>query len=264
MKKRLCYYIVTFLLLLPAIIHAQVEIDWNFTEWRAYSGGEINDNAGTWINDWDEDINYTEPLVSSQVSVVHPWEYQWATSQAEINTDYGYGYISASANNYLSDPDSYALAFAGVDFYGTFTAQYPLLVFNYDVSYDIYAEGRDDTAGAYNDVGLDIWVGINDFAECLYCPEMPLVYGEVGVTGVETDSSSDSFSGTLTVGVPVGEEIEVWIDGWEYADVYGDATAGASSLTASVGIVAAPEPVSSVLFVIGGAVLGFRRFRKNN
>jgi len=247
---------------LPAIIHAQVEIDWNFTEWGAYSDGEIDDNAGTWIYDWDEDINNTEPSVFSQVNVVHPQEYQRATSQAEINADYGY--ISARANNSLSDPNSYALASAEVYFYGTFTAQYPLLVFNYDVSYDIYAEGRDSTAEAYNDVGLNIFVGISEGVECLYCPEMPLVYDEVRVTGVGTDSSSDSFSGTVTVSVPVGEEIEVWIGGWESADVYGDATAGASSLTASVEIVAAPEPVSSVLFVIGGAVLGFRRFRKNN
>lgn len=37
---------------------------------------------------------------------------------------------------------------------------------------------------------------------------------------------------------------------------------GASTAGSAGGIIAAPEPVSSVLFIIGGAVIGFNRFRK--
>lgn len=37
---------------------------------------------------------------------------------------------------------------------------------------------------------------------------------------------------------------------------------GASTAGTAGGIIAAPEPVSSVLFIIGGAVIGFNRFRK--
>ena len=77
-----------------------------------------------------------------------------------------------------------------------------------------------------------------------------------GISSWSIASDQKSMSVTLNSTWDAGQT------GW--VRVYTDNTASPSgNFTVSVAPVLVPEPISSTLFIIGGATLGFRRFRKS-
>ncbi len=86
--------------------------------------------------------------------------------------------------------------------------------------------------------------------------------------GTNTTDSINTSSISQTYDIPDGYSFggfDFTIDyrAWDVPyTAYFDTGSGTSNTTGTTSLV--PEPVSMVLFITGGAVLGFRRFRKNN
>jgi len=267
MKRKMIFMMVFILLFTTYTAVYSYDINWGYTEWTSETNSTVYDGVDIYTDDaWD--TNYDSPNVTSSTNLNYP--NQTSSAEATLLPD-NPGYIHTYVDNALSESYTYSSASADLSFTGDFTAEYPYLVIDYSYSYNIYAQGRDNNADATNSVFISICVfDYTSFSPLFGCPsgEFPfyLMNDEVGVSGIGEDSSSGSDSGIINIPVEIGHYIGVDIRGSEYAFASGNARAGSSSMYADFSLYAShtvvPEPVSSVLFIIGGGILGGRLFVK--
>ncbi len=83
--------------------------------------------------------------------------------------------------------------------------------------------------------------------------------------GVDSNNDAAYYFGHIDVGELVYREIPLqtsWVSTPLINNSIGLDSFSESPGTSTVSVVHSPEPVSSTLFIVGGATLGFRRFRK--
>lgn len=259
--KLLLTTILTVLFLLPVLGQAQ-SISWTYEDYAVTSNAawwddfnNIGDNQ--WVSDAAGPLSGT---ITATASTNNPFFTQSASAYSEY-TQTGVDSYYVNVNTFSQDafwfPELTSDAWAQSDarFEGNFIAQQPVFRFDYSYSYSIFAEGTGSSSSASNNALFSI--GVYDGENILYTDG--IVWAEVLATGAQTVSDSDSGSGTIMVNVPIGHDIFVQIHTSENAFAeYG--TAGTNSLSVNYSMTVAPEPVSSTLFIIGGATLIGRRY----
>jgi len=255
-------FLLTFisLIVFPLTGHPQGPPPFLQEGWYAETNAIVDDRTNHY-EDPQSDYNPSAPNVSSLSNLDYPP--QSASATAWISESQGY--LNAIVDNGLSDPSTYSYASSLARYYDIYTATAPLLIIDYSYTYDIFAQGRASDAVAGNYVDFSIIVQDQTTMEYLFPvpfnPEVPYIfYDDVFVSGADSSSKSGSGADTLYISTPVGHDISVYVSAEEWANAYGDAKAGSTSFSANVDITVVPEPISAVLFITGGVILGFRRF----
>jgi len=239
--KTLCsiiVFVVSFVFL--PLMATAAPVPWSSESYTAYAYA----NMGVWgmwcddyscyptINIMDEADEYTSESffpISASASAHFMGEESNAFSEITYSTMNVYAQAFSGYNDefWLL----YGRAVGDAQFKGTFTANAPLLNFTYSLSSN---NNKPSAAGG--------WIYVDDLTE-----------------GIELFSFSfaPSIPSTVALSIPIGHEIEFYIEGWADTSVYyydiSDAT-----LTYSTSLV--PEPISSLLFLAGGATLALRRY----
>ncbi len=223
--------IITALLLMPLVAGA-VQVPWSYEWYRAYADGYAEFHGGAGGDDYvtDEATGPAPPLY------------------AEVEDSYGGGAFTAGSTIESSFMKTYAYiggyeliglgAYATGEFRGQYTADQPFFEISYDYDYSYYSQ----TDSVYSEA----WLRIDDLTN----PE--------NLFDGTFDLSSDTGSGVLTISVPVGHEVEVNFG----IDSLSGTRWDSSYLLFNYNMAVTPEPVSSMLFLSGGATLAIGYLRK--
>ena len=214
----------------PAITDAS-NITWTSEEYKAYAGAvDFNGPLPTLI---DQETNYGPPFpVSASGSTT------FNSGSAVVTESSLYAYAYGPYVEVWSDtgvPIDIKQAWGEASFNGSFTPTMPLLQFSYELSRN----------NLYEESGI-MSVLVYDRTEGVQLYSSPLSAG----------------IGDISIPVTIGNDTWLHMNMFAYTttpnlDDYSEMT-----LNYDVNSVVAPEPISSTLFVVGAATLGFRRFRK--
>ncbi len=222
MKLRYFFIAITAVVTFIPIISLAETIPWNTQEYRAYAYAKY----GT--TEWVEEL-YGPPLPIEASVLSCCGSISWSSARSRIESSYMYVAVE--------DVGGWP-AYATASFLGTYTSTSSNPLFNF--SYSIVT-----TSGA-TPPNQDYWLNVNDLTD-----NANLYYNNALSTN----------AGTITIDVPTtpGHEISVNFlisnEGVAYPSQIGSA-----GMTYNMAV--APEPISSILFVTGGAVLAGRLYRK--
>lgn len=251
--------IVSVLLFLPAMVLAGGSPFYVNSSAEYYDGAEYYDNF-----DDDGAENPFELPINSSTWVAG--ESQYAEGMSEIwENETGFGmYVHAYADNWDPDPSTYAYVSAEATHWMRIDqAADSYLQISYDFQYDLFAESYEAGASAYHQIAVYLYVYGSEGS--LY--DDAILFDRVDALNIGDDSKYFADSGTIYVPITVGNWYNVGLMVDETAYAAGDAFAGMdegelNSLYFDYEVTVVPEPVSSALFLVGAATLGYRSFRK--
>jgi hypothetical protein len=242
----LIFYVCSLFIFLPSMVTAQTSITWD-TQLFGHS------------------TNYDIPNVSVDSSSLLPLPHDYSYIDSQTNTLLQDMHLNINdANSFSSDVYLYNPGgrgplekVAGSYFRGEYIATSDILNLSY--SYDF---SHSTTNGGLSEFTLitSIWD--------LDAPSIITINNYIVDDFILNDATSnDSSSGTISFSVPVGHRIQTvlstsylsLIDFDQYSTSLGTAEVSYEFTAGSISSVV-PEPISSILFVTGGAVLAGRRY----
>lgn len=227
--KLLVITIITFVMCLTLPILAAADaISWLTEEYTAYVHGEEHDGDIRGGHFYSTGPPLPVTASSSYSSPAGPGFFAWDISST----------ITSSTINLDIERSGYADAVASAEFSGTYIADLsdPYFSFRFSII---------DSALAYS----TYWVSVDDITD-----GVNLFYEE----------PFNSVRDQVSILVPTIADHEISV----YFKILSDVDQGMitqnfnTEMTYNMATVVVPEPISSTLFIIGGATLGFRRFRK--
>lgn len=212
--------VFVFLLVCP-LIAATDPIAWTTESYRAYSiASGYSTNVGGIVSDSDEQFGPPLPIGT----------YAYVSDISGLDV-YSWSDIYQSGSSYVMQLRGTGNGNTREDasFLGTYTATLPYFQFTYDLS------------------GNKLWFGSSTLS----------VYDVSNLSSPITlfNQSLSTGTNTFAIGTSLGSNIKVEI----ISSTWAQNTASSRSLSYSMSTVA-PEPVSSILFITGGALLVGRRF----
>jgi len=245
MKKRFIVLISTLLIiafgLVPFSVSAE-EISWTNVNYMAYAEAEIYlfTQYGTYYEGGNSSIDSEPPLpvtASAEVHSVTGWDWgrnlgeaysQVTSSSMFLDINYSYGCIPNCPGYF------YGTAYAEGEFSGRYTAEF----LNFGFSYQ----------NSTNDSHL-LSLSLYDYTDSAYLFNQALG-GSNGTIDIATAVDHD-------IGVEV--HYSIYGDGYDY--VYDGSKQNTLTYNMDAqGVPVVPEPISSTLFIVGGAVFAGRRF----
>ncbi len=217
-------------LFLISRVAGAVQVPWSYEWYRAYADGYavLHGGGDEWLT--DETTGPAPPLYAEVEDYTGDAFRAWSTIETSLMETYAYigGYE-------LIGTDAYATG----EFRGQYTADRPFFKISYDY---IYYSFHSQTDTVYSKA----WLKIDDLTN----PE--------NLFDGTFELSSNTGSGVLTIPVPVGHELEVNFGINSRSSTRWDS----GHLSFNYNMAVTPEPVSSVLFLSGGATLAIGYFRK--
>ena len=261
--------VITAVLFLSLIaVESDAAITWDNLTYNAFAEAYVGNSSGYY--DYGTSTKNGPPLrISAYARATNP-ENSPYSQMAQ-----GYGVVDESSMFLKScvfckgnlGGDAYGYAYTEVT--GTFIADDGFFNFGYDYGYTIAARGIDEAAYAENKAQAFLQVYDNTTGSFLFNDY--LINNEITATGNEFNTYTDSGADMLSIPIAssIGHEIQVlfWADYMGKSQGYACAGNSRCDENASFSInynmdvaPVVPEPVSSILFLSGGATLAVRRY----
>ncbi|MBI4688419.1 MAG: hypothetical protein HY756_11720 [Nitrospirae bacterium] len=257
--SKLFYLAITLLVsFLPlSMADGATPVPWESEYYWTYQSGKVWDKN---FYDYESSFENAPPLpVSSFAEAKKPGR-QWAGGSGEITGDTMsvLAWVENTDPKYPKKSGGWANSWAG--FYGTFHATEPsIFMFSYDLDYFIELAGFRNQSAA-NDLSLG-WLNVIDLTNnktflhnSRWFDKQEKITGR-GSYFFEAGHLSDTISVPITAGHDIGVSF-----GIKQIALVRDKGEAVSNLSLSYNTAVAPEPVSSILFLTGGALLAGRQY----
>ncbi|NOZ68798.1 MAG: hypothetical protein GXP46_06045 [Deferribacteres bacterium] len=210
------------------------EVPWSYEWYRAYAYGASYLHFDVFDEATDEATGPVPPL-NAEVTDADDFFFH---GRSNIESSYMETLAGAKGTGHFGGG-----AYASAEFWGRYTADMPFFVISYDYDYSIY----DPDSGPLSEA----WLKIDDLTEP----------GNLfdGTFALSPDATG---SGVLYIPIPVGHELEVYFGISSLAPSESTSYSTYSQLALNYNMAVTPEPVSSLLFLAGGATLAMRYYRK--
>lgn len=237
--------IFSFLFLFSKITWAGIGMEFYNVGQEAY----VDDNAGLSSGNYNENFGSSLPI-SSYTVISQNMQSGYGFSKIYKNGENNVMYADSYANNALLDPFSYSYAYASANSKSNFWGA-SILKFSYSYNYNMNIEGFHEDSDANNQIYVDLYVSDKYYT---------VLWFGLSANGVENNFYNESGADTLYIPISAsGTEIDLYIH--NFASAAGNASAG-GDLTFTYNMSVVPEPISSILFISGGAIMMFMYNKK--